>query len=241
MRARQRHFNARDAGATCVYDARFISGISDGGALTTWSNRTGTNDASQSAATQKPVYKTNQLNGNPVVEFNASETDRMQFNKQDASQAYALLIIKRTSTNTYQNVCTIINTAGTNTTFQCSVHNDAAYGPVILGSGGAASGAKYAKGGTLRQDAWRSLFNVWLGGGTNGAAFYNAFDDGVSISLTDSGDVGAGSGTNSFIGYTVSSFGGQMAALIVGFTTVSSALRKRLSHSSAYSFKLACS
>ena len=239
MRARQRHFNAKDAGASCVYDARYITGLANNDAVSTWSSRTGTNDATQGTAANRPVYKTNQFNGNPVVEFDGTN-DRLEFSKLNASAAWALCVVKRKSTNTYQTIFVIQNTAGTNATFAGSVHSDPAYGPVIFGNhqGGFPN---WPKGSSVRNDSWRSLYLVWLGGGYNGTTFYNGFDDGVSFALTNSGNIGAIPGATSFIGLDSGSWGGQMAQLVFATTSSTDSIRKRVSHAAAYSFKLASS
>lgn len=70
MRARHRHFNPRDSGAIVVLDARFINGLSDSDAVSTWVDRSGNeNSASQSTTTNKPLYKIGIQGGNPVVRF----------------------------------------------------------------------------------------------------------------------------------------------------------------------------
>ena len=69
MRLRQRHFNPRGFGANLVLDARFID-QSDNTAVTSWVDRSGnSNNADQSTAANQPTFQTNEINGNPVVEF----------------------------------------------------------------------------------------------------------------------------------------------------------------------------
>lgn len=47
-----------------------ITGSNDGDSVTTWTDSSGnTNNATQSTAANKPTYKTNIINGNPVVRF----------------------------------------------------------------------------------------------------------------------------------------------------------------------------
>ena len=239
MRARQRHFNARDAGASGVYDARFISGLANDATVGTWSSRTNSNDATQSTEANKPLYKTNQLNGNPVVQFDGSN-DRLEFSKVDGNSAWVLAVVKRTSANQYQNTFSLQNTAGTSQVLSFALHNDAAYGPVIFGSGGG-GGITWAKGSTLRVNEWRSLYLVWLGGGTSGSTYYNGWDDGVSFTLSNSGTVSASAKSTSFLGFDSSPFGGQMALVVFAVTDSTNSLRKRISHAAAYSFKLASS
>jgi len=51
-------------------DASQIAGLNDGDAVGTWSDLSGTgNNATQATASKKPTFKTNQINGRPVVRF----------------------------------------------------------------------------------------------------------------------------------------------------------------------------
>lgn len=240
MRGRHRHFNAKYAGASNVYDSRFISGLYDTDAVEIWPNRTGSDDAAQSDAESHPLFRTKQLNGNPVVEFDGVD-DHLAFAKKSGSQAWVLLIVKRTSTNTYQNVFFIEPTTGTNPLLGVAIHNDANYGPVVFGNSSGGS-SKWAKGSSLRLNEWRALYLVWLGGGSIGATYYNGWDDGVSFALADSNLIGAQSPSpNSYIGTASAPLGGQIALVIAGVTSSTNPLRKRISHAAAYSFKLASS
>ena len=67
MRARQRHFNARDAGAGTVFDARFISDISDNSTLDTWRDRSRNAWNATQTGALRPTYIARELNGQPVV------------------------------------------------------------------------------------------------------------------------------------------------------------------------------
>jgi hypothetical protein len=72
MRARQRHFNARDCDAALCLDARFITGLSDGNAVSTWSDRSrNAADATQTGA-NRPEYKEAIQGGQPVVRFDGT-------------------------------------------------------------------------------------------------------------------------------------------------------------------------
>jgi len=77
MRARQRHLNPTAVGATAVFDARFGLTMADGAAVDTWSNRTGTNNATQSTSTLRPIYRATGGNANqPAVQFDGVD-DRL--------------------------------------------------------------------------------------------------------------------------------------------------------------------
>ena len=52
-----------------------ITGLSDGAAVTTWTDRWSFNDAVQSVAAAKPTYQTNELNGKPVVRFDGTDDE----------------------------------------------------------------------------------------------------------------------------------------------------------------------
>ena len=74
MRLRNRHFNARDCDAALCLDARFINGLSDGSAVSTWSDRSrNAADAVQSNATNQPEYKTSIQGGQPIVRFDGTD------------------------------------------------------------------------------------------------------------------------------------------------------------------------
>ncbi len=62
------------AGCQIWLDANQIEGLNDGDLVTTWSDVSGAgNDAAQATATNKPTYKTNIVNGLPVVRFDGND------------------------------------------------------------------------------------------------------------------------------------------------------------------------
>lgn len=72
MRARQRHLNARHAGAMFVLDARFID-QSDNTAVSTWSDRSGNGyDVSQTTGANQPTLQTQEQGGSSIVRFDGS-------------------------------------------------------------------------------------------------------------------------------------------------------------------------
>lgn len=77
MRARHRHFNARDIGAEIVLDARFISGLSSGSALTTWADRSGNDNDALRISAGGVLFQESAINGLPAVEFQSSALHRM--------------------------------------------------------------------------------------------------------------------------------------------------------------------
>lgn len=94
MRARQRHFNAKDAGATLVLDARFLT-ANNNDAIGTWTSRTGINNATQATVARKPTYKVNMSGGQPALYFDGG--DNMEFSSSIISgtpDGFAAFIFK---------------------------------------------------------------------------------------------------------------------------------------------------
>jgi hypothetical protein len=103
MRARHRHFNPRHAGASLLFDARKIAGISNNTALETWSDASGNNrDATQATLNKRPTFKTALFNGNPVVDFDGSN-DEMNFASFSAGTEHTCIVAvrSRVATNAF--------------------------------------------------------------------------------------------------------------------------------------------
>jgi hypothetical protein len=71
MRARQRHINPARAGARIALDARFVTGLNDGDAVSTWSNRTGSSDFTGSG-TARPAFTASSFSGRPAITFDGT-------------------------------------------------------------------------------------------------------------------------------------------------------------------------
>lgn len=73
MRARHRHFNARDSGADMVLDARFIS-QGNGTAVASWVDRSGNGyNADQATAAKQPTFETAGVAGQGSVKFDGGD------------------------------------------------------------------------------------------------------------------------------------------------------------------------
>jgi hypothetical protein len=246
MRARHRHLNPGDAGASVAYDSRYKFSVADGASIATWQDRTRNNINATTGATEQPTYETNELNGNPAIKFDGVN-DRLSFARSDASEAWAICVAKRTGTSTYTGLITARQSSNNFPSLFLHINNDVNYGPVIVGS--SPNSTLSGKGGSLRVGEWRILFVEWIGGGTSGAQYYRASDNGAEINLSNSGSVGAFSANlNSVIGAAsntatayVNFWPGLISQVSFGISRPSASLRKRLIHSSAYSFKLSCS
>jgi hypothetical protein len=73
MRARHRHFNARDAGAGLVLDARYIN-QGNATSVSTWVDRgLGGNNATQTNAGNQPTYQSGAIGGQAAVRFDGTD------------------------------------------------------------------------------------------------------------------------------------------------------------------------
>jgi hypothetical protein len=79
MGRRVRHFNPGHAGATLALDSRFITGLSNTDPVTTWEDRSSSNnDATQGTANDRPLFQTAYQGGCPALQFDGA-TDHLDF------------------------------------------------------------------------------------------------------------------------------------------------------------------
>jgi hypothetical protein len=117
-------------------DASKITGLSDGAAVTSWSDSSGLgNDAAQATGTKQPSYQTNEVNGLPVVQFDGNSDDLAITN------ANALSVLNAASGLTVFTVCAP-STVNANTRQLINWSTDGAtntnrfkYGQRLTGSG----------------------------------------------------------------------------------------------------------
>lgn len=236
MRARQRHFNPVHAGATAAFDARFGLTMSDNTAVDTWSNRTGTNNATQATSGLRPTYKATGGNANsPAVQF-------------DGGDALGHSISLTVAPNLMMVLATRTGGANDQTLVSFMPPNTANFNIV------------YARGSLSVTDNWgvapgnsgQSINNAWrlCSAVPNSSATTNStttmWTDGANETTTAAGTRYAGDAFNRrAIGATTSTGEGFLTASISVITmipaTVSDALRRRLERTVAYSYKLACS
>lgn len=72
MSRRQRFLNPKAAGARAAYDARYITGVADNTALSTWNDIAGSNTLTQSGGA-RPLYRSLGYNNFPVVRFDGTD------------------------------------------------------------------------------------------------------------------------------------------------------------------------
>jgi hypothetical protein len=98
MHRRARHINPKDAGARIALDSRFISGLSNGASVSTWSNRTGANDFTGSG-TARPSFTESSMSGNPAVTFDGVD-DTMAASGINWGADFSLIFVSRLNRST---------------------------------------------------------------------------------------------------------------------------------------------
>jgi hypothetical protein len=224
MRARHRHFNPAHAGATAVFDSRFLSGFSDGSSVDTWVSRSGSNDISQATAANRPTYETNEINGNPSVYWDGGTNDELTFATSPSYNSTTVICV-------YKN-------------------NDATNGSVIFARNNNANSYIYITTNSCQfQSAISStrthnLGNVFLiaSGTSNLSQNITAYTNGIAATTASSASVtnfqvtgigryGAGSAFNTE---------GHLGLAVLANYSMENSIRKRCEHAAAYSFKISC-
>lgn len=229
MRARHRHFNPCFAGATAVFDSRYIDGLSDGSTLETWTSRSGSNNLSQSDSSKRPTYETNEINGNPSVFWDGSNDDEMLFSSALAFSNNSFVIVYKNSDATNGSVVWCRNNnsndwvyfATNSTTFDNTVSGQVSrthnLGNVFLIASGTRTGS--------------SAMTIWV----NSIA-----------GSTDSSSIPATWTTTGIGKYSAASTNwpfntnGHLGLALLADVAWSDALRRRCEHAAAFSFKIAC-
>lgn len=239
MHRRARHLNPKAAGAIQVLDSRFISGLSDGSAVTTWSDRSGKGyDMSQSTAVSKPTYKTAIQGGQPILRFDGG--DYMSSSFETCGSHSSLTIFKRTgsATNPFGNA-TIVWAVGINGNSSASARLfQYAYNDSVLASSLNAGAADMT---FTRNDNWNVHSTLApFGSGTaeyrlnNGTASTASGTPLVSVTSPQS-VIGSASWSPGLY------FVGDMAVAFIINSAVNSSLMRRLVQNYGYAFKIACS
>jgi hypothetical protein len=245
MRARQRHFNARDADAGAVFDARFISGVSNNTALSTWPDRSRNAwDATQSGAA-RPTYLASGLNGQPVVSCNSQF---MPFSGgalfQNKSEGYMLAVFRSTSAGGSANHVAFGWTTGVSTSngrfaifpkrsatqeYFVALRRLDSDAQTVVSSGSSATNHSVVD---ATADWANGQVSIVVSGG---AATTASHASSGSTSNTASASV-AIAGTASNLAQLIGEI-----ALAEAFDSIpSAASQKRMRHAAAYSFKIAC-
>ena len=237
MHRRSRHLNARHAGAELVLDARRISGLNHNDSISTWRDVSGKGrDATQGTGTKQPTYKTNQLNGQPICDFDGGD------GLATASYSFPVVqtstVLFKTSTNciVYERGASLSAVGAT------YLYTTTSSATGVNSSGGISAKNLSANWGS--DSTWKLATESY-----NGTHETNTLSiSGISQSLTTfSGFNNDGTGSGSFatnVGARTNASSlfltGGIAFLMMA-TFVNPSLKKRIEHSVAFSFKIRCS
>jgi hypothetical protein len=251
MRARQRHLNKSLRETACAFDSRFITGLSDGSSVSTWSDLSANGrDVSQATAANQPTYKTAIQGGNPVVRFDGSN-DQMETASTFAStsQVTAVFVAKAnnwTSPGAYRSIGGHGYVSATSLTSGI-VFGYLANGTLLDWQTGdfLAFGNGYNSGQNPRAigpSASGSDFRVvsvvfWT-------SLARTYQNGVRVSTRVESTASINAFTRSFklaVGNTAEVWSGDIAAFLYFGSNIGEPMRARLERSNALAFKIACS
>lgn len=249
MHRRVRHLNPAQCGAQIALDARFITGVANGAALSSWPSRpVATIGATQGLGAQQPTYLASSIGGRPAVQFDGT-ADHMNLD------AAALALTNNIASASITAVAVNDGTGA-----------DAEQHVVFLSVGGAnnsrtaliarfASSAEVrAQGRRLDADSTRTTVSA---GASTSPCVMTARHEYLSNSMTAglngvftaaqtySSGAGNTSATNSNIarigGISAagSRLGGRIAAVVIAVPMFSEALAKRVRQHLGFSFRIA--
>ena len=242
MRARQRHFGYKAAGASIALDSRYIHDVSDGTTVETWSDRSGNaRDAAQATAGSRATYKTAIQGGNGILRFDGGDFYNAAFTTGTAYSLY--VVVKRTgSASNALNNATFICAAGiaggtaSNARRYQLFYNDA---PIFSTNSNSTAGAAMS---ITRNDNWNiHAITAPIGSGTARYLLNEASEQTADVSAL----AGVTSGTVRMSVGAVSwnndlRLVGDVGLLVAYEAAHSASFRRRLNHHAAYSFKISC-
>jgi hypothetical protein len=242
MRARQRHFSYRAAGASLAIDTRYIHGVSNNTSLQTLNDLSGNGrNATQATIANRATYLTSIQGGNGILRFDGTDRYNAAFITGTAYSLYC--IFKRTGSNTnpFSNATFVASAGISNSTATTSRRYQLFYNGSASGNFGVSSNASVSVFHS-RDNNW-NLHSVSAAIGSGNKLYYlnggNAVSGNVSgLSGVTTGNVrmtiGATSWDNNY------PFNGDLGLLVTYETAHSAPIRKRLEHSAAISFKISC-
>lgn len=257
MRARQRHFNPVHAGANTSLDGRFISGLADDAAMSSWTGRAGSGlTPAQATSGNQPKYKVAAINSLPGVYFDdagtATSAKFFQVTTSVTSNAASYIAVTQKSANvataTYARVTSLWNTANNAQT---------------VGDYGSTNSMLFIM---LANDSFGG-FNPSLAAFRNSAALaahsYTVGDniiasstiDGTTVTVAKNGITATGTTSATALNSDAWRIGaapyvstgangnmrGYVARLDFFISAIPAPLRRRCERSAAYCFKIACS
>jgi hypothetical protein len=218
-----------------VFDSRFGFSLSDNNKVATWTNRVGSNDATQGTSANRPTYKTTGgSGGQPSILFNSAGGEFLIHGVSiTVAPSLFLCVAKRTGDNTssYPVIAGFM---------QPLTHNfSVIYAKFASANWGFAPGDS----GQSLLDQWRIITAQPLSTDTSSSTT-EMWTDGGNLTSSTGGRFGGNLQDRRAIGSSLTTgldfFEGSIQLVVAIPQTISAALRKRLERAAAYSFKIPC-
>lgn len=242
MRARQRHFNPKNAAAIVALDSRFMPEQADGSAVSSWPDRLGgtANDFSQGTGASQPAYTLNAINGNPAVRFNGdfmSTAVSFGTNNSIGGDPAVTIVSVHNKTNSANGSFVGWGDSGSSLG-ACGIYNDNTFNNFEFAGGNSAPMTTLSANTTV-------ITVVKKPSGAINAS--SRFRNGTSVATgsASSGTPNINGNQSCVIGrwanYTPTALTGDLAYLLIFNVELSDSLQRRFESSAAFSFKIACS
>lgn len=242
MHRRARHLNARHAGAGLVFDARRLTGLSNGNAVVTLTDFSGNGwDGIQGTSGFRAIYRTASKGGQPGIEFdgvddvyNVTASGALDYSKNVGHMHIGGVAIDTTPGNVNTPHVIITLSGGTGNT-------RAGFFTRLTTVSGVQSGARRLDADSLTSSASAGVTTSYFVGRSNcdySGGTIRAVYNGVATSnasLPSSGNTSNTASSSVIIGQRLV---GLIYSIYVINKTVSESLQRRLDHSMAFAFKI---
>lgn len=244
MHRRARHLNHGSAGAVLALDSRFITGLSDGDPVSTWTDRSASANNATQTGTARPTFETAEQGGQPVLRFDGTN-DFLVCNSYASLSASTIIGAGKSN----------ITTGNDRNMFYFGNANVFSPNFNWVGIGKNYSSAKWISGnynnpndGSVVSSAAFTTNAAVASGITNDSGtnrlFVNGDAEGTKASVTININTSArptigrrGAESSADVWF----WNGDIYCVNLIPSAVSSSLRRRLEHAVAFSFKISCS
>ena len=222
MHRRARHLNPGSAGAVLTLDSRFITGLSDGDPVSTWTDRSGSGNNATGSATARPTFQINEQGGQPAVQFDGLN----DILSAPALQSRTVITVTKANTATgIQNLYRVYFTPLIHRFDNSNFRTYANVTPLMDSQTTTSPTTTLICSSVFRDFVCEQYINATPGN-------------------TDAGTWTPINTTSCTIGGTLGFaewFGGNMVTVLVFTSPLASPLRRRLEHAAAFAFKIPCS
>ena len=243
MRARQRHVNARHAGAILVLDARYIA-QADNTAVSTWSDRSGSGyDFAQTNGTSQPTLQTGEVGGSAIVRFDGSNDKLIRDDTGFPTGNFTFIVLSKQAAMGSDEFrqCLGYGQASVGSGLWLGYGENVDYGTDAFGVSqyGSASGIASSTGvhivGSITRNS--TTYAIWKNGASKTT---KTMTSNTAVYGTNGAAVGANGLGATNAGYPAY-LNGDIGTIIYAGSGWSDSLRRKFEASVAYSWKIACS